>query len=133
MILHVSAFYAALTGILCVILSVMVVRMRVARKISIGDGGDKEMSRMVRVFGNFAEYAPLVILVMAITETERALAPIYLHIFGAVFILGRIAHAVGLYRTLGINAGRTIGVVATLGVILALSIALLRASWSSVF
>jgi uncharacterized membrane protein YecN with MAPEG domain len=132
MILHVSAFYAALTGILCVILSVMVVRMRVAKKISIGDGGDKEMSRMVRVFGNFAEYAPLVLVLMAITEANSD-PRLLLHICGIAFVIGRIAHAFGLSRTLGINAGRTIGVVATLGVVLALSIALLRGSWSSVF
>ena len=57
----VTAFYAALTGLLCVVLSVLVVRQRMTTRISIGDGGNPGLSRMARVFGNFAEYAALVL------------------------------------------------------------------------
>jgi uncharacterized protein len=131
--LVVSSFYAALIGILCVVLSVMVVRLRVARKISIGDGGDKDMSRMTRVFGNFVEYAPLVVILLALVESGGIVSSTVLHVFGAAFVVGRIAHAVGLYRTLGINPGRTIGVVFTLGTILGLSGILLAAALPRIF
>jgi uncharacterized membrane protein YecN with MAPEG domain len=117
---YVSSFYAALVGVLCVVLSVMVIRLRVAKRISIGDGDDRTLSRMTRVFGNFAEYAPLVVILLVLAEMLGT-AKLWLHIFGIVFIVGRIAHAVGLYRTLGINPGRTIGVLATLGTILGLA------------
>lgn len=120
----VSSFYAALIGILCVVLSVLVIRLRVRTKISIGDGGDKVLSRMTRVFGNFIEYAPLVVVMLALAETMGT-SRLTLHVFGVAFIVGRIAHAFGLYRTLGINPGRTIGVVLTLGTILGLAITLL--------
>ncbi|MCX7362107.1 MAG: MAPEG family protein [Alphaproteobacteria bacterium] len=120
----VSSFYAALIGILCVVLSVLVIRLRVSTKISIGDGGDKVLSRMTRVFGNFIEYAPLVVVMLALAETMGT-SRLTLHIFGLAFIVGRIAHAFGLYRTLGVNPGRTIGVVLTLGTILGLAITLL--------
>lgn len=122
--LVVSSFYAALIGILCVVLSVLVIRLRVRTKISIGDGGDKVLSRMTRVFGNFVEYAPLVVVMLALAETMGA-SRLTLHIFGIAFLIGRIAHAFGLYRTLGVNPGRTIGVVLTLGTILGLAITLL--------
>jgi uncharacterized membrane protein YecN with MAPEG domain len=121
---YVSSFYAALVGVLCVVLSVMVIRMRVSKRISIGDGDDKTMSRMTRVFGNFVEYAPLVVILLVLAELLGG-AKMWLHVFGIAFIVGRIAHAIGLYRTLGINPGRTIGVVATLGTILGLSVTIL--------
>ena len=120
----VSSFYAALIGILCVVLSVLVIRLRVSTKISIGDGGDKVLSRMTRVFGNFIEYAPLVVVMLALAETMGT-GRLTLHVFGVAFIVGRIAHAFGLYRTLGVNPGRTIGVVLTLGTILGRAITLL--------
>lgn len=121
---YISSFYAALVGVLCVVLSVTVVQMRVSKKISIGDGGDKTLSRMTRVFGNFVEYAPLVVILLVLAEM-LGVAKLWLHVFGIAFIVGRVAHAVGLYRTLGINPGRTIGVLATLGTILGLAIILL--------
>lgn len=120
----VSSFYAALIGILGVVLAVLVIRLRVSTKISIGDGGDKALSRMTRVFGNFIEYAPLVVVMLALAETMGT-GRLTLHVFGVAFIVGRIAHAFGLYRTLGVNPGRTIGVVLTLGTILGLAITLL--------
>jgi uncharacterized membrane protein YecN with MAPEG domain len=120
----VTAFYAALAGLLCVILSVLVIRQRMRRRISIGDGGDPELGRMTRVFGNFAEYAALVLVLLALLEICHG--PRWLvHALGGCFIVGRVAHAYGLAGATGINAGRSAGIVLTLLVILAASIALL--------
>src|SRR5690242_7613634 len=105
----ISAFYAALTALVCVVLSGRVIRQRRGKRISLGDGGDPDMSRAVRVFGNFAEYAALVIVLLALAEmvgTPR----IWLHIFGAAFVLGRIAHAIGLSATRQPHIGRVGGV-----------------------
>ena len=35
-------------------------------KIGIGDGGDKALARKIRVHGNFVEYVPLGLLLMAL-------------------------------------------------------------------
>lgn len=116
----VTAFYASLTGVLCVMLSLLVVRQRMKARISIGDGGDKGLSRMVRVFGNFAEYAALVLVLLALLEMCGG--PRWLvHALGACFVVGRIAHAYGLSSTLDINAGRSAGITLTLLTILAAS------------
>lgn len=120
----VTAFYAALTGILCVILSAMVIRQRFQRRISLGDGGDAEMSRLTRVFGNFIEYAALVLVLLALLEICHG-SRVLVHALGIAFILGRIAHAFGLARTINVNPGRAAGSVLTLLVILVASISLL--------
>ena len=123
----ISAFYAALTALVCVVLASRVIRERFRKRISIGDGGDLDMSRATRVFGNFAEYAALVIVLLALAEmmgTPR----IWLHIFGTVFVLGRIAHAIGLSRTLRPNLSRQAGTTATFAVLVGLAISLLVAA-----
>jgi uncharacterized protein len=109
----VAAFYAALTGLLCVVLASLVIRQRMQTRISIGDGGDDRLGRMARVFGNFAEYAALVLVLLALIEICGG--PRWLvHILGAGFIISRLAHAYGLSSTLDINAGRSAGITLTL-------------------
>jgi uncharacterized protein len=123
----VAAFYAALTAVLAFVLSSLVIRQRIGRRISIGDGGNTSMARAARVFGNFSEYAALVIVLLALAEmlgTPR----IWLHIFGTAFVLGRISHAVGLSLTLAPNIGRLAGMIATLSVLIGLAISLLAAT-----
>ena len=120
----VTAFYAALTGLLCVLLASLVIRQRMRSRVSIGDGGDAELGRMARVFGNFAEYAALVLVLLALLEICHG--PRWLvHALGGCFIVGRVAHAYGLAGATGVNAGRSAGIVLTLLVILVTSIALL--------
>ncbi len=128
----VAAFYAALTGLLCVVLSILVIRQRMQTRISIGDGGDASLGRMARVFGNFAEYAALVVTLLALLEICGG--PRWLvHALGACFIVGRLAHAYGLAHSLGVNPGRSTGVVLTLLTILVASGALLALVARKVF
>jgi uncharacterized membrane protein YecN with MAPEG domain len=127
----VSAFYAALAGLVCVVLSIMVIRLRGVTRTSIGGGDDPRMSRMTRVFGNFTEYAALVLVLLVLAEM-LGVSRTWLHIYGVAFILGRIAHAIGLSRTLKVNVGRTAGMVLTLGTTIALSISLLAIAWPKI-
>ena len=120
----VSAFYAALAGLMCAALSIMVIRLRGVTRTSIGGGDDPRMSRMTRVFGNFAEYAALILILLTLAEL-LGLSRTWLHVYGAAFVLGRVAHAIGLSRTLKVNVGRTAGMVLTLGTIIGLAISLL--------
>src|SRR5688500_7985052 len=50
---------AGLLGLLAVSLTVSVGRMRMQKKIYLGDGGDPEMLAAIRAHGNFMEYVPL--------------------------------------------------------------------------
>jgi len=51
-----------------VLLAALVIRQRFRSRVSLGDGGDAAMNRMSRVFGNFAEYAALVLVLLALLE-----------------------------------------------------------------
>jgi uncharacterized membrane protein YecN with MAPEG domain len=113
------------------VLSIMVIRLRGVTRTSIGGGDDPRMSRMTRVFGNFAEYAALVLVLLMLAEM-LGVSRTWLHIYGVAFILGRIAHAIGLSRTLKVNVGRTAGMVLTLGTIIGLSISLLAIAWPKI-
>ena len=88
----VAAFYAALLALLSFVLSMQVVRQRREKHIGLGSGGDATLERKSRVFGNFAEYAPLFVVLLALAELLGLPRP-WLHLYGIVFVAGRIAHA----------------------------------------
>lgn len=128
----VTAFYAALIGLLCVGLSLLVIRQRVSKGISIGDGNDATLARLTRVFGNFTEYAALALLLFALVEIcggSRWLV----HALGAAFVIGRLAHAYGLASTLATNPGRAIGMVLTNMSLIVASVTLLMLATRKVF
>jgi len=109
---HVFAFYAALNGLIMLILGVLVVRARVKTKTPIGDGGKPEMAGPLRAHGNNTEYVPMALLLM------WALLPLggsawLLHAVGAPLTLGRLLHAVGLSRNTGPTPLRLIGMALT--------------------
>jgi uncharacterized membrane protein YecN with MAPEG domain len=83
-------------------------KVRSANKISFGDGGNELMIRRMRAQLNFVEQVPLTLLVVAAVEVAGKggawLAPL-----GGLFLLGRIAHAIGMDDTF--KPGRAIGMV----------------------
>lgn len=120
----VAAFYAGLVGLLCVLLSLLVSRQRLRTRVSLGDGGDASLGRMTRVFGNFAEYAALVLVLLALVEICGG-SRLLVHVLGIAFLIGRLAHAYGLARTSDANPARSIGAGLTLLVVIAASVTLL--------
>lgn len=64
--------YAALLGIVFLLLSIRTLRLRRRLRIAVGDGGSVLMLRAMRVHGNFAEYVPLALLLIAGTEVRRS-------------------------------------------------------------
>ena len=83
-------------------------RIRSQEKISVGDGGHDLLGRRMRAQLNFAEQVPLSLMGVGLLELAGKggawLAPL-----GAVFLIGRIAHAFGMDGNF--NAGRPIGMV----------------------
>lgn len=56
--------YASILALLFVALSVRTLRLRHRLKIGIGDAGNTQMLRAMRVHSNFAEYVPLSLLLL---------------------------------------------------------------------
>ncbi|MEL6961159.1 MAG: MAPEG family protein [Pseudomonadota bacterium] len=91
----VTPIYAALTAILFVLLSLRVIVARRQSSVPLGDGGDQILLRRLRAHGNFAEYAPMVIVLMALAELQDS-ADVMLHAIGLLLLAGRFVHALGV-------------------------------------
>lgn len=121
MVPQVTALYAGLLGILYLVLGGFVVSNRRRARIGLGTGSDTALERAVRVHGNFAEYTPLFLLLLLIAELGGGVS-LLLHFAGAAFILGRIAHALGLSQTSGTSPGRFVGTLVSWIAILVLAL-----------
>ena len=90
-------------------------RVRAQGKISIGDGGNDLLTRRMRAQANFIEQVPLTLLLYGVVEATGK-APFWLAWLGALFLLGRIAHAFGMEAGMndgagGFKPGRMIGML----------------------
>jgi uncharacterized membrane protein YecN with MAPEG domain len=109
--------YAALSALLLVWLSARVIQGRVVFKVDIGDGGNEEMQRRIRVQANFIEYVPLALILMLFVQ-QAGFSAWIVHVLGVTLILARVLHAMGLGRVSGVSQGRFIGATATFAVLL---------------
>ncbi len=116
----ITALYASLLVPLYVLLAARIILMRFSARVSVGDGGDKDLLRRMRVHANFAEYVPFALLLMGLAES-LALDARLLHGVGIVLALGRYAHAYGMSRRKDILPLRTGGMIATLSVLIVLA------------
>jgi uncharacterized protein len=91
----VTPMYALPLALIFLILWFRISGVRAATKISYGDGGNTELLRRVRQHGNFVEWTTFVLILMILAEGMGAPA-LYLHISGALLLIGRIAHPFGL-------------------------------------
>lgn len=109
---QITAFYAALIGLLLIFLSVKVIRQRLNKKIGIGDNGDSDIARAIRVQANLVEYAPIALLLLFFCENS-GMDPRLVHTFGIVLVIARIAHATGLSKSAGTSKARVVGTLGT--------------------
>ncbi len=129
MSLTVTALYAGSLALWFLVLSYRVVGRRRAG-ISLGDGGDPGMLRVVRGHANFAEYVPLALIMLAILELGGT-PPVVLHVLGLALLAGRLLHGYALSFTQQFGFGRFWGTLLTYGVLviealLCLHLAVLR-------
>jgi uncharacterized membrane protein YecN with MAPEG domain len=100
---------AGLLGLLAVSLTVSVGRMRMQKKIYLGDGGDPEMLAAIRAHGNFMEYVPLCLALIYFASDYYGYWPVA--IASLILLVSRVLHAGGLLGL--IPLGRTIGAAGT--------------------
>ncbi len=90
-----TAFYAALAAFFLIYLSFRVIGARRRARVAIGDGEDRTLQRRIRAHGNFAEYAPLALILMGLAEAQGA--PLWtVHVLGLALLAGRALHAYGV-------------------------------------
>ncbi len=101
----ITAFYAALMALWFLALAVPISRRRMKERIGIGDGGNAELARAIRVHANAVEWVPSVLLLLLVAELNRA-PSLLLHGCGVALVIGRLLHAYGLNRSPWHSFGR---------------------------
>lgn len=126
MLLITSIIASALTIIL-IKLSFAVIGLRRKNKVGLGSGGHAELERAIRAQGNFTEYVPFGIILIACLELNAA--PGWLvAIPGITLIIGRLIHAVGINEPAPNFSKRVLGMKLTFGTLITLVI--LNLGWS---
>ena len=118
-----SALYAALLGLMFVVLSIKVIKQRRRYQVGIGSKGEATLERAIRVHANFAEYVPFALLLLFLAEYS-GLATVYLHVLGATLVLGRLSHAFGVSQLKEPLQFRVFGMLLTFGVIILAAVAI---------
>ncbi len=91
----VTSGYAAVLALIFFALSAWVVAGRAGTKINHGDGGDATLSRRIRTHANFAEYVPLILILVALLEA-RATSLYIIHALLLPLVIARALHPFGM-------------------------------------
>ena len=95
MILQTTLSLAAAAAIINLWLMMRIGRIRASEKIIHGDGGNAPLIRRMRAHANFVENVPLVLILIGVVEMSGK-GGTWLAIVGAIFMLGRVAHVLGM-------------------------------------
>jgi hypothetical protein len=91
----ITSLYAGLLGLLLLLLSARTIYIRTTTRTAFGFGEDRRLLRAIRAQANFAEYAPMTLLLLLLLEA-RDVAPGLLYILGGATLGGRVLHALGI-------------------------------------
>jgi len=120
----ITAIYAALLALMYVGLAFYVIRQRFKLRVGLGDGGQPELIKAIRIHGNFAEYVPFVLVLMLILESQQV--PVWqLQLVGGLIVAGRLLHLVGLLSSAGTSIPRFFGMIATFSALISAALMLL--------
>ena len=108
MTLSITALYAGILALIVIALAINVTVHRAKLKVPLGDGGNPDMLRMIRLHGNAVEYLPLALVLMAIYEANGGWHWA-LHAVGIALIVGRILQSWNMWATPIAGFGRVSG------------------------
>ena len=125
--LFITSIIASVLTIIFVRLSFAVIRLRRKNKVGLGNGGHEELERAIRAQGNFAEYVPFGIILIACLEINGA--PWWLvAVPGITLIAGRLIHAKGINMPPPDFSQRVLGMKFTFNTMIALVV--LNLGWT---
>jgi uncharacterized membrane protein YecN with MAPEG domain len=114
------ALVTVVMGLMFLVLSFRIILLRFKHKVGTGDGGENALHKAIRVHGNFAEWVPIALLCLFAADLRGA-SDLSLNVLGAILVLARLSHALGLSRSTWTSLPRTIGVAGTVTTILGAS------------
>jgi uncharacterized protein len=110
MILPITLTAAGVAALINFWLAMRCGRVRTAQKIMMGDGGNEALIAAMRAQSNFVEFTPFVLILIGLIEMAAGTS-VWLWIVMALYMLGRIAHGLGM--TDNLPKGRMIGTIIT--------------------
>ncbi|HET8800507.1 MAG TPA: MAPEG family protein [Marinobacter sp.] len=129
MIVPVTGVFAAVTGILLLVLSLQVVKFRLKYRKGLGVTDDVDSQAAVRAHANLVEYAPLALIMIGIAELNGVPGGL-IYWVGMALVVGRVLHAWGMINGRGRpHKARMIGILLTWLAILAAAVLLLWNLW----
>jgi uncharacterized membrane protein YecN with MAPEG domain len=108
--LPVTSIVAALAAVALVTMSIAVSLRRMKVGVRIGFGEDPLLMRRIRAQGNFTEYVPLALLILALAEYQGASTALLWTVAG-LLIAGRCLHFAGIMT--GSTSLRAPGMIGT--------------------
>ena len=112
----ITMFYAGCLGLVLLGLAAKVITTRGDTGINVGDGGNEKLIRAMRGQANFIEYVPICLIMLATLELY-GLAAVWIHLFGATLLLGRLLHGYAFALSDHSPVGRLGGIILTLSVL----------------
>ena len=119
-----TGIYAGVCSLLFLYLAWPITFQRKQKRIGLGDAGDPELQRAIRVHANFVEYVPLSLLMLLLLEQQGGPTGL-IHGFGMALVFSRLLHAYGLGRSSGYSFGRFYGTLGTWLVMIGLAAVLI--------
>ncbi len=108
-----TGFITAFLLLMQLFLMGRVIAQRGKSEVLIGDGGQDSMEQVIRVHANFLENVPTFLIGLGLCEIMIG-SNLAIAILGGVFVVARIAHAVGYSMSAGVTQGRLIGTLGTM-------------------
>ena len=124
----ITAFYLGFLALLYAVLGLQVSRLRRGNRVLFGDGDNIKLRSAIRAHANFAEYVPIIVLMVALLEMS-GMPALRVHLLMAALLLARLLHPLGMYvgpRTLQFQICRVGGITLNWLVLVASAILLLR-------
>ena len=119
--LIITSIAASALTLIFIRLSFGVIRLRRNNKVSLGSGGLEDLERAIRAQGNFAEYVPFGLILIACLELNGA--PWWLVCIPAITLtIGRVIHAQGITEPPPYTRKRVLGMVFTFNTLIGLVI-----------
>src|SRR4029079_13830326 len=123
----ITGFYLAILALIFLVLGLQVSRLRRGNRVLFGDGDNRELRSAIRAHANFAEYVPIIVLMVALLEIS-GLPASRVHLLMGTLLVARLMHPLGMYvgpRALQCQICRVGGISLTLVVLLAAAIMML--------
>ena len=123
----ITASYLAILALIYAALAIRVASLRRSKRAVFGDADNVELRAMIRSHANFAEYVPIITLMVALLEASGSPA-LTIHLLMAALLLSRVLHPIGMHArpgTLQFTVGRVAGILITIAVLIASALLIL--------